>query len=336
MKEQIQNILAEAKKALVVTANSEALEGIRVKYLGRKGVFKDIMSGMGKLAPEARKEIGALANKVKKEIERLVNEKAALAAPASAAKKSAYDVTLPGKKCPVGSHHPIKIVANDLKRIFHQLGFTWIEGPEVEDQWHNFDALNIPAEHVARDESDNFYFSDEQILRSQTSSLQIRYMEDNKPPIRIIAPGRVYRPDTVDATHHYFFHQVELLMVDKGLTLVDLKNIITLFAHGIYGPEIKVRIRPSYFPFTEPSAETDFSCVFCGGKGCSVCKQTGWIELGGCGMVDPNVLQNVGIDPEEYTGFAFGFGIDRLAMFKYGINDIRLLTENDVRFLKQF
>ncbi len=336
MKERIQNILDEAKKALAAAANSEALEGIRIKYLGRKGVFKEIMSGMGKLAPDARKEIGAQANRVKNEIERLLNEKATSDAPVPAAKKTAHDVTLPGRKYPVGSRHPIKIVANDLKRIFHQLGFTWIEGPEVEDPWHNFDALNIPAEHVARDESDNFYFSDEQILRSQTSSLQIRYMENNKPPIRIIAPGRVYRPDTVDATHHYFFHQVELLMVDKGLTLVDLKNIITLFAHGIYGPEIKVRIRPSYFPFTEPSAETDFSCVFCGGRGCSVCKQTGWIELGGCGMVDPNVLHNVGIDSEEYTGFAFGFGIDRLAMFKYGINDIRLLTENDVRFLKQF
>ena len=336
MKEKIQTILKEAKSAINSAADAEALEQARVKYLGRKGVFREIMSGLGKLSAEEKKEAGILANRSKGEIEQLLDEIKSSLATVPAGQKPVFDVTLPGRSSPVGSLHPATHVTRELRRIFHQLGFTWIEGPEVEDQWHNFDALNIPQGHVARDESDNFYFSENRILRSQTSSLQIRYMEKHRPPIRIIAPGRVYRPDTVDATHHYFFHQVELLMVDEGLTFVDLKNIITLFVHGVYGPDISVRFRPSYFPFTEPSAETDFNCVFCRGAGCKVCKDTGWLEMGGCGMVDPNVLETVNIDPEVYTGFAFGFGIDRMAMLKYGINDIRILTENDVRFLKQF
>ncbi len=336
MKERIQIILEEARDAINSAAEADTLEQIRVKYLGRKGVFREIMSSLGKLSPKERKEAGALANRAKSEIAQLLEEKKSSLVSVTAGREPVFDVTLPGKPSPVGSLHPITRVTRELRRIFHQLGFTWIEGPEVEDQWHNFDALNIPKDHVARDESDNFYFSENRILRSQTSSLQIRYMEKHRPPIRIIAPSRVYRPDTVDATHHYFFHQVELLMVDRGLTFVDLKNIITLFVHGVYGPDISVRFRPSYFPFTEPSAETDFNCVFCRGAGCKVCKETGWLEMGGCGMVDPNVLEVVKVDPEVYTGFAFGFGIDRMAMLKYGINDIRLLTENDVRFLKQF
>jgi phenylalanyl-tRNA synthetase alpha chain len=337
LKDRIAKIVREAAVAINAAADAEALEQLRVKYIGRKsGEFRDIMSALAALPPEERKEVGALANKAKDEITSLLDAKKSALAAAGETKKSALDVTLPGRKMPVGSLHPISLVVRDLRRIFQQLGFTWIEGPEIEDQWHNFDALNIPKGHVARDESDNFYLSENQILRSQTSSLQIRYMEEHKPPIRIIAPGRVYRPDTVDATHHYFFHQVELLMVDRGLTFVDLRNIIALFVHGLYGPEINVRFRPSYFPFTEPSAETDFNCTFCKGAGCRVCKQTGWLEMGGCGMVDPNVLEAVNIDPEIYTGFAFGFGIDRMAMSKYGIDDIRLFTENDVRFLKQF
>ena len=335
MKDQLAKILAEAKAEIGAASAAEDLEALQVKYLGRKGVLRNIMAKLSKLSPEERPAAGQLANRVKQDIASLVGErlKSLSIAPED---REVFDATLPGRMRPYGTLHPITHVTREVKRIFHQLGFEWVEGPEVEDGWHNFDALNIPPNHPARSETDNFYITDDLIIRSQTSSVQIRVMEKQKPPIRIIAPGRVYRPDTVDATHHYFFHQVELLMVDRGLTFVDLKNIITLFIRGLFGPEVKVRMRPSYFPFTEPSAETDISCVFCGGSGCRVCKDTGWLEMGGSGMVDPNVFEAVGIDPEVYTGLAFGFGIDRFAMLKYGIDDIRLLTENDVRFLKQF
>jgi len=335
LKDQLAKILAEAKAAVETASTADGLEALRVKYLGRKGAFRDIMAGLSELLPGERPAAGQLANRVKGKIAALIEagKKALSAAPKAA---EVLDVTLPGRARPYGTFHPITRVTREIKRIFHQLGFEWVEGPEVEDEWHNFDALNIPPDHPARSETDNFYISDDLIIRSQTSSVQIRVMEKQKPPIRIIAPGRVYRPDTVDATHHYFFHQVELLMVDRGLTFVDLTNIITLFVQGLFGPDVKVRMRPSYFPFTEPSAETDISCVFCKGAGCRVCKDTGWLEMGGSGMVDPNVFEAVGIDPEVYTGFAFGFGIDRFAMLKYGIDDIRLLTENDIGFLKQF
>lgn len=335
MKEQLDKILAEAKSAIGAAKNPDDIEALRVKHLGRRGIFRDIMSGLSSLSAAERPAAGQAANAVKQEIAALIEERVKSFSSAPAAKEI-FDVTLPGRARPRGSLHPITLVTRDIKRIFHQLGFDWVEGPEVEEEWHNFDALNIPPDHPARSEADNFYITDDLIIRSQTSSVQIRVMEKQKPPIRIIAPGRVYRPDTVDATHHYMFHQVELLMVDRGLTFVDLRNIITLFIHGLFGPDCKVRMRPSYFPFTEPSAETDVSCVFCMGAGCRVCKGAGWLEMGGSGMVDPNVFEAVGIDPEIYTGFAFGFGIDRLAMMKYGIDDIRLFTENDIRFLSQF
>ncbi len=335
MQEELDKILEEARSAVGAASAAEDMEALRVKYLGRKGVFRDIMAGLSKLPKEERPAAGQAANSVKQEIAALIEERAKL--PDAAPKAEGFfDATMPGRMRPYGTLHPVTHVTREVKRIFHQLGFEWVEGPEVEDGWHNFDALNIPPNHPARSETDNFYITDDLIIRSQTSSVQIRVMEEQKPPIRIIAPGRAYRPDTVDATHHYMFHQVELLMVDRGLTFVDLKNIITLFMRGLFGPGVKVRMRPSYFPFTEPSAETDISCVFCNGAGCRICKDTGWLEMGGSGMVDPNVFEAVGIDPEVYTGLAFGFGIDRFAMLRYGIDDIRLLTENDVRFLKQF
>jgi phenylalanyl-tRNA synthetase alpha chain len=335
LQEELDKILEEARSAVGAASAAEDLEALRVKYLGRKGVFRDIMAGLSKLPKEERPAAGQAANSVKQEIAALIEERAKL--PDAAPKAEGFfDATMPGRVRPYGTLHPVTHVTREVKRIFHQLGFEWVEGPEVEDGWHNFDALNIPPNHPARSETDNFYITDDLIIRSQTSSVQIRVMEEQKPPIRIIAPGRAYRPDTVDATHHYMFHQVELLMVDRGLTFVDLKNIITLFMRGLFGPGVKVRMRPSYFPFTEPSAETDISCVFCNGAGCRICKDTGWLEMGGSGMVDPNVFEAVGIDPEVYTGLAFGFGIDRFAMLRYGIDDIRLLTENDVRFLKQF
>jgi phenylalanyl-tRNA synthetase alpha chain len=337
LKDELDKILAEAAAAIASAQTAEDIEALRVKYLGRKaGVFRDIMAKLTSLPREQRPAMGQAANALKQQISTLIDERSAALAKGPAVAKEFFDVTLPGRKRAYGTVHPLTLVTRDIKRIFHQLGFEWVDGPEIEDEWHNFDALNIPANHPARSETDNFYISDDTIIRSQTSSVQIRVMEKRKPPIRIIAPGRVYRPDTVDATHMFMFHQVELLMVDKGLTFVDLKNVITFFMHGLFGPDVKVRMRPGYFPFTEPSAETDFSCAFCKGAGCRMCKNSGWIEMGGSGMVDPNVFKAVGIDPEIYTGFAFGFGIDRLVLMKYGIDDIRLLTENDLRFLKQF
>ena len=337
MKDELNRILRDFEAAMGKVHSAEDVEALRVKYLGRKaGVFRDIMSKIAQLPPAERPAAGQLANAVKQEISNLIEDRSSSLSATGAAKKESFDVTLPGCKHPCGTLHPLTLVTRDIKRIFHQLGFTWADGPEIEDEWHNFDALNIPANHPARGESDNFYITDDLIIRSQTSSVQIRVMEKQKPPIRIIAPGRVYRPDTVDATHMFMFHQVELLMVDKSLTFVDLKNVITLFMRGLFDPDVKVRMRPGYFPFTEPSAETDISCVFCKGAGCRVCKNSGWIEIGGSGMVDPNVFNAVGIDPEIYSGFAFGFGIDRLAIMRYGIDDIRLFFENDLRFLRQF
>jgi len=336
LKDELDKILAEAKTAVAAASSPQDIEALRVKYLGRKGAFRDIMAKLPQLPLEKRPAAGQLANKVKQEISALVEERSVALSAATVAAQETLDVTLPGRKRPCGTYHPLTLVTRDIKRIFHQLGFEWVDGPEIEDEWHNFDALNIPPNHPARGETDNFYITDDLIIRSQTSSVQVRVMEKRKPPIRIIAPGRVYRPDTVDATHMFMFHQVELLMVDKGLTFVDLKNITTLFLRGLFGRDVKVRMRPSYFPFTEPSAETDISCLVCKGAGCRLCKQSGWLEMGGSGMVDPNVFKAVGIDPEVYTGFAFGFGIDRLAIMRYGIDDIRLFTENDLRFLKQF
>ncbi|MBQ7087296.1 MAG: phenylalanine--tRNA ligase subunit alpha, partial [Clostridia bacterium] len=312
---------------------------IRVNVLGKKGELTAILKQMGKLDPEMRPVIGALANEVRQTLETALEEaKAVMTEKATAEKlvREAIDVTMPGTAPVIGKKHPTSIVLDEICDIFTGIGFTIADGPEVELDYYNFEALNIPKGHPARDEQDTFYISDNIVLRTQTSPMQIRTMENKKPPIRILAPGRVFRSDALDATHSPVFHQIEGLVVAKGITMGDLKGTLELFAKRLYGEDTKVRFRPHHFPFTEPSAEMDVQCFKCGGKGCSLCKGEGYIEILGCGMVHPKVLEVCGIDPDEYTGFAFGMGLERLVMRKYKIDDIRLLSENDVRFLNQF
>ena len=339
MKEQLKAISEKATNALKnVTAQSE-LEELRVAFLGKKGELTGILKQMGKLSAEERPAMGQLANTVRSDIEAKIAEKSAAIKKIEQAKKlekETIDVTLPGKKSEKGGLHPLNTVLNDMINIFQSMGFDVVDGPEVETEYYNFEALNVPADHPARDMQDTFYVGDGLILRSQTSATQIRTMENRKPPIRMICPGRVYRADDVDATHSPVFHQIEGLVVDKGITMCDLKGTLEQFAKEIYGSDTKVKFRPSFFPFTEPSVEVDVSCSECGGKGCRVCKGSGWIEILGAGMVHPRVLERCGIDPEEYSGFAFGIGLDRLTTTRYKISDIRLLFENDVRFLSQF
>jgi phenylalanyl-tRNA synthetase alpha chain len=318
-------------------ANSAAdLERLRVKYLGRKGALTRILRSLTQLDPEVRRRVGQEANRAKESLEAGLT--AALNALKEAARRAAapeLDVTLPGRRPPLGRLHPLDRINQEVCDIFLHLGFEAVEGPEVELDYYNFEALNIPPDHPARDMQDTFYFNDQVLLRTHTSPMQIRVMEQRQPPVRIIAPGRVYRRDS-DLTHTPMFHQVEGLLVDKGVTFADLKGVLTAFVHQMFGPEVSLRFRPSYFPFTEPSAEVDIACVICRGEGCRVCKITGWLEVLGAGMVHPAVFEAVGYDPEEYTGFAFGLGIERIAMLKYGIDDIRLFFENDLRFLRQF
>ena len=339
MKEQLKAISEKAANALEnVTAQSE-LEELRVAFLGKKGELTGILKQMGKLSAEERPAMGQLANTVRSDIEAKIAEKSAAIKKIEQAKKlekETIDVTLPGKKSEKGGLHPLNTVLKDMINIFQSMGFDVVDGPEVETEYYNFEALNVPADHPARDMQDTFYVGDGLILRSQTSATQIRTMENRKPPIRMICPGRVYRADDVDATHSPVFHQIEGLVVDKGITMCDLKGTLEQFAKEIYGSDTKVKFRPSFFPFTEPSVEVDVSCSECGGKGCRVCKGSGWIEILGAGMVHPRVLERCGIDPEEYSGFAFGIGLDRLTTTRYKISDIRLLFENDVRFLSQF
>ena len=332
----LQDIKAQAIAEIAGAGGPDELERARVKYLGSKGLVKDLMGRLASLPKDEKPAFGAGVNVLKNEIGAAIDARKAELASSRARSADAEDVTLPGVRPADGAYHPITLVREEMIAVMRTLGFELAGGPEVEDEAHNFNALNIPENHPARSEADNFYLADGLLLRSQTSTVQIRVMETRRPPLRVIAPGRVYRPDTVDATHHYMFHQIEGLAVDKGLTMADLKTTLTLFFSGLYGQDVNVRLRPSFFPFTEPSAEIDVSCPFCGGKGCPTCKGKGWIEMGGCGMVDPNVFRAVGYDPEVYTGFAFGLGIERLAMRRFGIPDIRLLTENDVRFLRQF
>ena len=339
MKEQLKAISEKATNALKnVTAQSE-LEELRVAFLGKKGELTGILKQMGKLSAEERPAMGQLANTVRSDIEAKIAEKSAAIKKIEQAKKlekETIDVTLPGKKSEKGGLHPLNTVLKDMINIFQSMGFDVVDGPEVETEYYNFEALNVPADHPARDMQDTFYVGNGLILRSQTSATQIRTMENRKPPIRMICPGRVYRADDVDATHSPVFHQIEGLVVDKGITMCDLKGTLEQFAKEIYGSDTKVKFRPSFFPFTEPSVEVDVSCSECGGKGCRVCKGSGWIEILGAGMVHPRVLERCGIDPEEYSGFAFGIGLDRLTTTRYKISDIRLLFENDVRFLSQF
>ncbi len=339
MKEKIEEIKASVEGILKNAADMDALEQIRIKYLGKKGELTAVLKGMGKLSAEERPKMGALANEVRAKLEKEIEEKKTeIGAALEKAKLKAevVDVTMPGRKQNSGKLHPLTKTMNEIKDIFIGMGFQIADGPEVEYDYYNFEALNIPPNHPARDTQDTFYIEDNIVLRTQTSPMQIRVMEKTKPPIRIIAPGRVYRSDTVDATHSPVFHQIEGLVVDKGVTMADLKGTLEMLAKSLYGEKTRVRFRPHHFPFTEPSAEMDVSCFVCGGKGCGVCKGEGWIEVLGCGMVHPKVLKNCGIDPEVYSGFAFGIGLERIAMGKYDIDDLRLFFENDQRFLNQF
>lgn len=339
MKAQLEAIEKKAFEELTAAQDLKDLDAVRVKYLGKKGELTAILKQMGKLSAEERPVIGQLANQVRAQIEeRLEETKTNLEAHLLDQRLATetLDVTMPGKRSVLGKKHPITIVLDELKEIFIGMGFDVAQGPEVELDYYNFEALNIPKDHPARDTQDTFYINDNVVLRTQTSPIQIRVMEKQKPPIRIIAPGRVYRSDALDATHSPLFHQVEGLVVDKNITMADLKGTLEVFVKRLYGEESVVRFRPHHFPFTEPSAELDVQCFNCHGEGCCLCKGEGWIEILGCGMVHPKVLENCGIDPEEYSGFAFGMGLERLVMRRYNIDDLRLFYENDARFLNQF
>lgn len=339
MKTQLEQIRQAAKEVLETFETKEQIEEARIKYLGKKGELTAILKQMGKLSAEERPVIGQLANEIRADIEATIAKKSAEIKEKELERKlkeETIDVTMPGKEALVGHKHPLSIVLDEIKEIFMGMGFDVAEGPEVEYDYYNFEALNIPPDHPARDTQDTFYIEDNIVLRTQTSPVQIRFMENNKPPFRMIAPGRVFRSDAVDATHSPLFHQIEGLVVDKGVTMADLKGTLEAFAKRLYGEDTKIRLRPHHFPFTEPSCEIDVSCFKCGGKGCPMCKGEGWIEILGGGMVHPKVLKNGGIDPEEYSGFAFGIGLERLVMFRFNIDDMRLLYENDLRFLGQF
>ncbi len=339
MKEKLEMIRQAAVKELENIASREDLEQFRIRMLGKKGELTAVLRGMGQLTAEERPVIGQVANEVRANIEQRLEEKAKkLEAAALNLKleKERLDVTIPGTKPEVGHIHPLAQTQTEMCEIFRSMGFDIIEGNEVEYDYYNFEALNIPKNHPARDTQDTFYITENILLRSQTSSTQIHAMEKKKPPIRMVSPGRVYRSDAIDATHSPMFHQMEGLVVDRGITMGDLKGTLETFARRMFGDNTRIRFRPHHFPFTEPSAEVDISCFVCGGKGCRVCKGEGWIEILGAGMVHPNVLRNCGIDPDEYTGFAFGMGIERIAMRRYNIDDMRLLYENDIRFLSQF
>lgn len=339
MKEKLEQIKAAAQKAIAEAADEKGIDDIRVRFLGKKGELTAILKQMGGLSPEERPIIGQLANKIRAELEEnieLASKDFKEKADELKLKAETIDITMPAEPAVTGKLHPLNTVLNDLIDLFQSMGFDVVDGPEVETDHYNFEALNVPADHPARDMQDTFYIAENLLLRTQTSAAQIRTMETRKPPIKIICPGRVYRADEVDATHSPVFHQIEGLVVDKGITMCDLKGVLEQFAHEIYGPETDVKFRPSFFPFTEPSVEVDVTCSECRGKGCRVCKGSGWIEILGAGMVHPRVLKSCGIDPEEYSGFAFGIGLDRITTTRYKISDIRLLFENDLRFLSQF
>ncbi len=341
MQDKLSQIRELAKSRLSEAVDLKALDAIRVDILGKKGELTQILKGMGALSPEERPKVGQMVNTVRAEIEgMLANAVTELQAKEQEIKLAAetIDVTMPGKVPEMGHLHPMTTVIENIKSIFIGMGYEIAEGPEVEQAYYNFEALNIPKDHPARDEQDTFYIEGEGdfLLRTQTSPMQVRVMESGKLPIRMIAPGRVYRSDEVDATHSPVFHQLEGLVIDEGITMGDLKGALAVFAKELFGEDTKVRFRPHHFPFTEPSAEMDASCFACGGKGCRVCKDSGWIEVLGCGMVHPKVLEMSGIDSKKYSGFAFGMGLERVAMQKYAISDLRLLFENDTKFLKQF
>ncbi len=339
MKQKLQELHEEAVRKIQASEGLERLNEVRVAYLGKKGELTALLKGMKDVSAEERPVVGQLVNETRNKIEGILEEtkkKLEAAALEAQLQEEVIDVTLPAKKAQIGHRHPNTIALEELERIFIGMGYEVVEGPEVEYADYNFTKLNIPEGHPARDEQDTFFINSSILLRSQTSPVQARTMEKGKLPIRMIAPGRVFRSDEVDATHSPSFHQVEGLVIDKKITLADLKGTLEEFARELFGPETKTKFRPHHFPFTEPSAEMDVSCFKCGGVGCRFCKGSGWIEILGCGMVHPHVLEMCGIDPKRYTGFAFGIGLERIALLKYEIDDMRLLYENDVRFLKQF
>jgi len=336
----VQENIEQVRKEIVdfTISNEQTLEQFRIRFLGSKGIVKDLFGELKTVPNEEKRAVGQLLNELRQQAEeKLATAKESLENQQSNA--TDVDVTRPGEPIPFGSRHPLSLVRSEIIAIFERIGYTVSEGPEIEDDWHNFSALNFPPEHPARDMQDTFFIEKgerEMALRTHTSSVQVRVMESSKPPIRTISPGRVYRNEAISARAHCFFHQIEGLYIDKNVSFADLKQTLDYFAKSLFGEKARIRLRPSYFPFTEPSAEVDVSCTICNAKGCNVCKYTGWLEILGCGMVDPNVLAASGIDPEEYTGFAFGMGVERIAQLKFKVNDLRLYSENDVRFLKQF
>lgn len=339
MQNQLLSIKEKVLTDLEQIKDKNELEALRVKSLGKKGSLTSILKQMGSLSAEERPKIGQLANRIRNELEQAISEKQVEIAKfeqEEKLKREKIDVTMPGKRSSIGHKHPLSIVLDEVKEIFMGMGFSVAEGPEVEWDYYNFEALNIPKGHPARDTQDTFYITENMLLRTQTSPVQIRVMENSEPPIRIIAPGRVFRSDAVDATHSPLFHQIEGLVVDKDITMADLKGTLEMFAKKLYGEDTKIRLRPHHFPFTEPSCEVDVSCFKCGGKGCPMCKGEGWIEILGGGMVHPKVLKNGGVDTDVYSGFAFGVGLERLVMFRFNIDDMRLLYENNLKFLEQF
>jgi len=334
--DQLERIAGEARSLLGAASTPGQVEEVRVKFLGRKGLFSELFASIAKLPSQDRPTAGQAANRLKAELTALLKQAAARVARVRPAAVARFDPTLPSQRPAMGHVHPLSLIIEEICDIFRTLGFSVAEGPEVELDWYNFDALNIPPDHPSRDDFDTFYISDHVLLRSQTSTVQIRTMEKTRPPVRIIAPGRCFRPETEDARHAAVFHQVEGLVVDEGISFSDLKAVIHMFARQMFSPDVRVRFRPSFFPFTEPSAEVDCTCPACSGSGCGTCSHSGWVEFCGAGMVDPNVFDAVGYDKERYTGFAFGMGVERIAMRKYGIKDLRLFYHGDLRFLQQF
>lgn len=336
MEQELQRLEAVAKETLSKVSDSSGLEEFRIKYLGRKSEFSTVMRSLGNVPKEDRPRIGQLANSIKGELEQLfLKRKEAVSQNDTTGSAGSIDLTLPGRRPAVGKLHPVTQIMNEVCHVFESMGFSIAEGPDVETDHYNFEALNIPAHHPARDMHDTFYVSDSILLRTHTSPMQARIMEKQDPPLRVIAPGKVYRCDS-DITHTPMFHQVEGFLVDEKVSFADLKGVLTVFTQKIFEGDLALRFRPSFFPFTEPSAEVDIACVICKGEGCRVCKKTGWLEILGCGMIDPEVFKMVGYNPEKYSGFAFGLGVERIAMLKYGIDDIRMYYENDLRFLSQF
>lgn len=339
MIDKLHKILDDAKAEVLKAADPKALEELRVKYLGKKGAIREVLSKLGEMSEDMRKDVGKVANDIKDQITALIEDTAASVDKALKEAKlrtGVDDISVPKKVLPRGYLHPLTITIDKMVAVFKSMGYSVADGPECEDEYYNFDALNIPSYHPARDDHDSFYFGDKKLLRTHTSPVQIRTMKSKKPPIAIVVPGRCYRRDAVDATHLHSFHQMEGLVVDKGVTFADMKGTLLLWAKMMFGEKTAIRMRPDYFPFTEPSAELAVTCFVCGGPGCPVCKHTGWVELMGCGMVNPVVLQNCDIDPEIYSGFAFGMGVERVSNAVFGIKDIRQYYENDIRLLEQF